>query len=89
MNYGYQITGVLEMPGGEIKGFRVLLCTLHHFETVDVPSHIFDKSVLAYIKFRTSLPSTLDIRKLPVEIENRIRFPMNKFLDKWVATNLS
>ena len=89
VNYGYQITGVLESPPGNITGFRVLVCTLHHFETVDVPARIFDNETLKYVKFRTDLPFKLDIRKLPVEIENKIRFPMNAYLDKWVSANLS
>lgn len=88
VDYGYQIVGVLEGHDGSIIGFRVKVCTLHNFETVDVPARVFDKDTLRYIKFRTDLPGKLDIRKLPVEVENRIRFPMNTYLDKWVCANL-
>ena len=88
VNYGYQIVGVLESPPGTITGFRVMICTLHHLETVDVPARIFDKETLRYIRFRTDLPYKLDMRKLPVEVENKIRFPLNDYLDRWVSANL-
>ena len=65
-----------------------MICTLHHLETVDVPAMIFDKETLRYIRFRTDLPYKLDIRKLPVEVENKIRFPLNDYLDRWVSANL-
>jgi len=82
--YVYQIKGILEKPNKEIGGMRVLLCSKVFFDSVDVPASIFDKSTLDYLKFRLRVNEFVDVRKLPITIQNRIRSPMNQWLDNWV-----
>ena len=82
--YVYQIKGILEKPNKEIGGMRVLLCTKDFFDSVDVPSNIFNKEVLDYLKFRLRVNEYIDVQKLPLRIQNQIRTPMNQWLDNWV-----
>lgn len=82
--YVYQIKGILEKPNKEIGGMRVLLCSKDFFDSVDVPASIFDKATLDYLKFRLKVNAFVDVRKLPITIQNRIRSPMNQWLDNWV-----
>ena len=83
--YVYQIDGVLETMTGNVGGFRARLCSLDFLGSVDVPASIFNKELLAYIKWRLKVNEHLDVRKLPVEIQNQIREPMNRYLDNWVS----
>lgn len=82
--YVYQIKGILEKPNKDIGGMRVLLCSKDFFDSVDVPAEIFDKETLQYLKFRLKVNEYIDVQKLPVHIVNRIRAPMNRWLDNWV-----
>jgi len=82
--YVYQIKGILEKPNKDIGGMRVLLCSKDFFDSVDVPAEIFDKSTLKYLKFRLQVNEYIDVQKLPIPIQNRIRSPMNQWLDNWV-----
>lgn len=82
--YVYQIKGVLEKPNKEVGGFRITICTVEYMGLVDVPANIFSKEVLAYFKYRLAVNNHLDIRKLPDNITNQLRAPMNKWLDEWV-----
>lgn len=82
--YVYQIEGVLETMSGAVGGFRARLCSLDFLGSVDVPASIFDKELLQYIKWRLKVNNYLDVRKLPVAIQNQIREPMNQYLDNWV-----
>lgn len=82
--YVYQIKGILEKPNKEIGGMRVLLCSKDFFDSIDVPASIFDKGTLDYLKFRLMVNEFVDVRKLPITIQNRIRSPMNQWLDNWV-----
>ena len=84
--YVYQIKGVLEKPNKEIGGMRVLVCSKDFFDTVDVPSAIFDKETIQYLKYRLAVNDYVDIGKLPIPILNKIRAPMNQWLDNWVLT---
>lgn len=86
-NYAYQIQGALENARGEVLGLRVIVCTAHHFDTVDVPVEILDRETVAYLKFRLKVCDYMDIRKLPVKVENRIRSPLGRWLDRWVLEN--
>lgn len=86
--YIYQIQGALESATGEFKGFRVLLCDLHNFGTVDVPAEVLDRETTKYIQFRLkATQAVLDIAKLPIEIQSRIRAPLGRWLDQWVRQN--
>jgi hypothetical protein len=82
--YVYQIKGVLEKPNKDIGGIRVLVCNKDILELVDIPPEIFDKEILQFLKFRLAVNDFLDIRKLPYSIQNRMRAPMNRWLDNWV-----
>ena len=86
--YVYQIKGILEKPNKQIGGFRVLVCTPLAMETVDVPPEVVDEETLAYFRFRLAVNDFLDIRKLPVPIMNRLRAPLNIWLDNFVLTEL-
>lgn len=86
--YVYQIQGALENANGEFKGLRVLVCDLYNFDSVDVPREILDKETARYIEFRLNITTaTLNIQKLPDGVQNRIRAPLGKWLDRWVLEN--
>ena len=82
--YVYQIKGILEKPNRDIGGIRVLLCSKDFFDSVDVPANIIDKETLRYLKYRLAVNAFVDVRKLPIVIQNRIRTPLNLWLDNWV-----
>lgn len=86
-DYAYQIQGALESADGNLTGLRVLVCNVNNLESVDVPIEILDRGTIAYLKFRLSLSDKLNIQRLPVRIQNRIRSPLGRWLDKWVLKN--
>ena len=87
--YVYQIKGLLERPNKDIGGIRVMVCSKYFFDTVDVPSDIIDAEVLRYLKFRLAVNGFLDVRKLPIPIVNRLRGPINIWLDNWAAKEMA
>ena len=86
--YVYQIKGLLERPDRSIGGLRVLVCTLDNFESVDVPSDILDKEMLAYLRFRSLACDYMDVAKLPHPVVNQLRKTLGRYLDKYVIDNL-
>lgn len=86
--YAYQIQGALEDPQQNIKGFRVLICTAHQFETVDVPVEVFDRETVKYLQYRFRLCEYMNIAKLPISVQNKIRTPLGRWLDFWVTENM-
>ena len=86
--YVYQIQGVLESPAGKLKGLRILVCDLYNFDSADVPIDILDPETRQYLAFRLKLADdALNIQRLPVKIQNNIRTPLGKWLDRWVLDN--
>jgi len=86
--YVYQIHGALEDAQGRFKGLRVLVCNLHYFESVDVPVEVLDNETAKYIQFRLKCTrDAIDIQRLPIAIQNRIRAPLGRWLDEWVLQN--
>jgi hypothetical protein len=86
--YVYQIQGALQSPMGKFLGLRVLVCNVDFLDMVDVPVEILDHNTTKYLQFRLSITSeALDIQRLPVEIQNRIRTPLGRWLDHWVLEN--
>lgn len=86
--YVYQIQGALENPLGCLKGLRVLVCDLYNLDQADAPIHIIDKETIKYLEFRLKLSKDpLNIQRLPVGIQNKIRVPLGKWLDQWVREN--
>lgn len=86
--YVYQIQGALESPMGKFLGLRCLVCNVDFLDMVDVPVEILDHETTRYLQFRLSITAeTLDIQRLPVEIQNRIRTPLGRWLDRWVLDN--
>jgi hypothetical protein len=86
--YVYQIQGALESAAGEFQGLRVLVCDLYNFDSVDVPVEILDKETARYLEFRLNITTeTMNIQKLPVSVQNRIRAPLGRWLDNWVLEN--
>lgn len=86
--YVYQIQGALENAAGEFKGLRVLVCDLHNFDSVDVPREVLDKETAKYLEFRLNVTTVpLNMQNLPVGVQNKIRTPLGKWLDRWVLDN--
>jgi hypothetical protein len=86
--YVYQIHGALENAQGQFKGLRVLVCDLNYFDSVDVPVEILDNETAKFIQFRLKISSQpLDIQRLPVSVQNKIRAPLGRWLDDWVLKN--
>lgn len=86
--YVYQIQGALESRQGDFLGLRVLICDVNNFDSVDVPVEVLDSETAKYIKFRLSITAeALDIQRLPVNIQNKIRTPLGRWLDHWVLDN--
>jgi len=86
--YVYQIQGALENPPGKLRGLRVLVCDLYNFDSVDVSIGLLDKETIKYLEFRLSITAeALNIQRLPVGIQNKIRIPLGKWLDQWVLDN--
>ena len=84
----YQIQGALENPMGKFLGLRCLVCNVDFLDMVDVPVEVLDYETTKYLQFRLSITAeTLDIQRLPVEIQNRIRAPLGRWLDHWVLNN--
>ena len=86
--YVYQIHGALENAQGQFKGLRVLVCDLNYFDSVDAPVEILDNETAKFIQFRLKISKQpLDIQRLPVSVQNRIREPLGRWLDDWVLKN--
>ena len=86
--YVYQIQGALENPQGQFLGLRVLVCDANFLDSVDVPVEILDSETAKYMQFRLSITAeTVNIKSLPVEIQNKIRTPLGRWLDRWVLEN--
>lgn len=87
-NYVYQIQGALENKQGKFLGLRVLVCNVNYFDSVDVPVEVLDPETAKYLQFRLSITAeAINIQHLPVEIQNRIRAPLGRWLDRWVLDN--
>lgn len=86
--YVYQIQGALENAQGQLKGLRILVCDVYNIDMVDVPVEILDNETAKYLQFRISITKTaVNIQRLPVKIQNRIRAPLGRWLDQWVLEN--
>ena len=84
----YQIHGALENARGQFKGLRVLVCDLNYFDSVDVPVEVLDNETAKFLQFRLKVSKQpLDIQRLPVSVQNRIREPLGRWLDDWVLKN--
>ena len=73
--YVYQVKGILEKPNKDIGGMRVLVCSKDFFDSVDVPSDIFDKETLS--SWKNSIDKIKDefdaeIKKRSETINNKI-----------------
>jgi len=86
--YVYQIQGAIESPMGKLIGLRCLVCNIDFLDMVDVPVEVLDHETTKYLQFRLSITAeALNIQSLPVEIQNRIRAPLGRWLDHWVLDN--
>ena len=86
--YAYQIKGALENASGQFIGLRVLVCDAHNFEIVDIPAEVLDHETAKFLEFRAKLSDgPINIQKLPVAVQNKIRIPLGKWLDQWVLEN--
>jgi len=86
--YVYQIQGAMESPMGKFIGLRCLVCNIDFLDMVDVPVEVLDHETTKYLQFRLSITAeALNIQSLPVEIQNRIRAPLGRWLDRWVLDN--
>jgi hypothetical protein len=86
--YVYQIQGALENRQGQLLGFRVLVCDVNNFDSVDVPVEVIDPETAKYLQFRLSITAdALKIQNLPDGIQNKMRGPIGRWLDFWVLKN--
>ena len=86
--YVYQIQGALENAQGTFLGLRVLVCDANNFDSVDVPVEVLDPETAKYLQFRLSITAeTVNIQRLPVGVQNKIRAPVGRWLDNWVLKN--
>ena len=86
--YVYQIQGALQNAEGQLKGLRILVCDLLFIDMVDVPVEILDHETAKYIQFRLNITEdSVNIQKLPISIQNKIRTPLGRWLDHWVLEN--
>ena len=85
--YAYQIQGALENAEGRFCGFRVLVGNADFMDLADVPAEVFSKETVKYIEFRLKVTTRFDVRKLPPTVENSIRVPLGRWLDRWVLNN--
>jgi hypothetical protein len=73
---------------GKFIGLRCLVCNVDFLDMVDVPVEVLDHNTYKYMQFRLSITAeALNIQSLPVEIQNRIRAPLGRWLDHWVLEN--
>jgi hypothetical protein len=87
-NYAYQIQGALQDNRGVFLGLRVMVCNANNLSSVDVPVEVFDSETIKYLQFRLSITAeAVNIKNMPVEIQNRIRAPLGRWLDRWVLDN--
>ena len=86
-DYAYQIQGALESVSGRFRGLRILVCDLYNFDSVDVPVEVFDRETVKFLEYRLRLTETMDINRLPIPIQNKIRAPLGRWLDFWVLEN--
>ena len=87
-DYVYQIQGALQDARGKFLGLRTLVCNLYNLEMVDVPVEVLDSETAKYIQFRLSITAeAINIGKLPIAIQNKIRAPLGRWLDHWVLDN--
>lgn len=86
--YVYQIQGALEDKRGKLLGLRVLVCNVDNLDSVDVPVEVLDSETAKYIQFRLSITAeSVNIASMPYEIQNKIRAPLGRWLDRWVLDN--
>jgi hypothetical protein len=86
-DYAYQIKGALENAQGRFVGLCVLVCDKNNFELVDVPVEVLDKDTVNFLQFRLKVTEVIDIQRLPYNIQNKIRAPLGRWLDRWVLDN--
>jgi hypothetical protein len=86
--YAYQIQGVLEDKLGQLCGFRVMVCNVNNMDLVDVPVEVLDSETTKFLQFRLSITAEqVNIANLPYKIQNQIRAPLGRWLDRWVLEN--
>lgn len=85
--YVYQIQGALENAQGKFCGFRVLVCNAFYFDSADIPVEVFDHETVMYMQYRLKLTEKIEMTKLPIKVQNDIRAPLGRWLDKWVLDN--
>jgi hypothetical protein len=53
-----------------------------------VPVEVFDRETVKYLQYRFKLCEHMNIAKLPISVQNKIRKPLGRWLDFWVTENL-
>jgi hypothetical protein len=86
-DYAYQIKGALENASGQVLGLRVMVCNVNYIDLVDVPIEVLGSEVAKYLEFRLRVTEVINIKNLPIKIQNQIRQPLGRWLDHWVLDN--
>jgi hypothetical protein len=85
VKYQYQIKEVLKTARGQISGFRALVIVESlDYHLVSIPAEIFEYEMLLYFKCRLKMYQRVDIQRLPLSVQYKIRAPIERFLDLWV-----
>ena len=84
VKYTYQIKSILFNGRKDVLALRVILATDLYFYDVDVPAEVFEYATLVYLGFRMRLCEYMDIRNLPKAVEDKVRKPVERFLDDWI-----
>lgn len=86
--YAYQIQGAIEDAKGKFQGFLVVVCTADKMDQVSIPAAVFDRETISFLEFRLKLTKDpMNIQRLPFKVQNKIRVPLGKWLDRWVLKN--
>jgi hypothetical protein len=65
-----------------------MVCNVNNMDLVDVPVEVLDSETTKFLQFRLSITAEqVNIANLPHKIQNQIRAPLGRWLDRWVLEN--
>jgi hypothetical protein len=65
-----------------------MVCNVNNMDLVDVPVEVLDSETTKFLQFRLSITAEqVNIANLPYKIQNQIRAPLGRWLDRWVLEN--
>ena len=79
-----KIVGMLEDSSSRFIGMMVEAYWQNEKHSVRVPITDFSDELIAYMRFRLMIPATPAIQKLPIKIQNLIRVPVDRHMERWI-----